>query len=47
MQAPRIGKITVHMGVGDAKQDSKMLEAGPSSSRRSTGQKAERPSRAE
>jgi large subunit ribosomal protein L5 len=27
MQAPRITKITVNMGVGDAKQDSKMLEA--------------------
>jgi large subunit ribosomal protein L5 len=27
MQAPRIEKITVNMGVGDAKQDSKMLEA--------------------
>ena len=26
MQAPRILKITVNMGVGDAKQDSKMLE---------------------
>jgi large subunit ribosomal protein L5 len=27
MQAPRIEKITVNMGVGDAKQDAKMLEA--------------------
>src|ERR1700720_3479985 len=27
MQAPRIDKITVNMGVGDAKQDSKVLEA--------------------
>ena len=27
MQAPRIEKITVNMGVGDAKQDSKALEA--------------------
>src|SRR2546427_12728419 len=27
MQAPRITKITLNMGVGDAKQDSKMLEA--------------------
>jgi large subunit ribosomal protein L5 len=27
MQAPRIDKITVNMGVGDAKQDSNMLEA--------------------
>jgi large subunit ribosomal protein L5 len=27
MQAPRIEKVTVNMGVGDAKQDSRMLEA--------------------
>src|SRR5580700_12125126 len=27
MQAPRITKITVNMGVGDAKQDSKVLDA--------------------
>jgi large subunit ribosomal protein L5 len=27
MRAPRITKITLNMGVGDAKQDSKMLEA--------------------
>ena len=27
MQAPRLLKITLNMGVGDAKQDSKMLEA--------------------
>jgi large subunit ribosomal protein L5 len=27
MQAPRIEKITLNMGVGDAKQDSRMLEA--------------------
>jgi large subunit ribosomal protein L5 len=27
MQAPRLVKITLNMGVGDAKQDSKMLEA--------------------
>jgi large subunit ribosomal protein L5 len=27
MQAPRIQKITLNMGVGDAKQDSKVLEA--------------------
>jgi large subunit ribosomal protein L5 len=27
MQVPRIEKITLNMGVGDAKQDSKMLEA--------------------
>ena len=36
MQAPRIVKVTVNMGVGDAKQDSKMLDAATrSSSRRS------------
>ena len=27
MQAPRLSKITLNMGVGDAKQDSRMLEA--------------------
>jgi large subunit ribosomal protein L5 len=27
MQAPRISKITLNMGVGEAKQDSKMLDA--------------------
>ena len=27
MQAPRIKKITLNMGVGDAKQDAKALEA--------------------
>src|SRR5438034_11630078 len=27
MQAPRITKITLNMGVGEAKQDSNMLEA--------------------
>jgi large subunit ribosomal protein L5 len=27
MQAPRLEKITLNMGVGEAKQDSKMLEA--------------------
>ena len=27
MQAPRIDKITVNMGVGDAKQDSNVLDA--------------------
>ena len=27
MQAPKLSKITVNMGVGEAKQDSKMLEA--------------------
>ena len=32
MQAPKIEKITVNMGVGDAKHDSKLLDAPPSSS---------------
>jgi ribosomal protein L5 len=27
MQAPKVEKITVNMGVGDAKQDSKVLKA--------------------
>jgi large subunit ribosomal protein L5 len=27
MQAPRVVKVTINMGVGEAKQDSKMLEA--------------------
>src|SRR5205823_8172763 len=27
MQAPRLEKITINMGVGDAKQDSKVLDA--------------------
>ena len=27
MQAPKIVKVTLNMGVGDAKQDSKMLQA--------------------
>src|SRR5947199_3797057 len=27
MQAPRLTKVTLNMGVGEAKQDSKMLEA--------------------
>jgi large subunit ribosomal protein L5 len=27
MQAPRIEKVTINMGVGDAKQDSNMLDA--------------------
>jgi large subunit ribosomal protein L5 len=38
MQAPRIEKITVNMGVGDAKQDSKMLEAATTQLARITGQ---------
>ena len=28
MQAPKLQKVTLNMGVGEAKQDSKMLEAG-------------------
>jgi large subunit ribosomal protein L5 len=39
MQAPRIEKITVNMGVGDAKQDSKVLEAASDQLGTITGQK--------
>src|SRR5437588_2288863 len=39
MQAPRIEKITVNMGVGDAKQDSNMLEAATQQLATITGQK--------
>ncbi|MGI8580272.1 MAG: 50S ribosomal protein L5 [Solirubrobacteraceae bacterium] len=39
MQAPRVKKITVNMGVGDAKQDSKMLEAAQEQLGIITGQK--------
>src|SRR2546423_2367457 len=39
MQAPRIEKITVNMGVGDAKQDSKVLEAASDQLATITGQK--------
>ncbi len=39
MQAPRIEKITVNMGVGDAKQDSKLLEAAQQQLAQITGQK--------
>jgi large subunit ribosomal protein L5 len=39
MQAPRITKITVNMGVGDAKQDSKVLEAATEQLATITGQK--------
>jgi large subunit ribosomal protein L5 len=39
MQAPRIDKITVNMGVGDAKQDSKVLEAATEQLATITGQK--------
>jgi large subunit ribosomal protein L5 len=39
MQAPRIEKITVNMGVGDAKQDSKMLDAATGQLATITGQR--------
>jgi large subunit ribosomal protein L5 len=39
MQAPRITKVTVNMGVGDAKQDSNMLEAATQQLATITGQK--------
>jgi large subunit ribosomal protein L5 len=39
MRAPRITKVTVNMGVGDAKQDSKMLDAASEQLATITGQK--------
>jgi large subunit ribosomal protein L5 len=39
MQAPKILKVTVNMGVGDAKQDSKMLDAASEQLGTITGQK--------
>jgi large subunit ribosomal protein L5 len=39
MQAPRIEKVTVNMGVGEAKQDSKMLDAASEQLGIITGQK--------
>src|SRR5438270_7793812 len=39
MQAPKIQKITVNMGVGDAKQDSKVLDAASDQLAQITGQK--------
>jgi large subunit ribosomal protein L5 len=39
MQAPRIDKITVNMGVGDAKQDSKVLDSATGQLATITGQK--------
>src|SRR5215475_2044061 len=39
MQAPRILKVTVNMGVGDAKQDSKVLEAATEQLATITGQR--------
>jgi large subunit ribosomal protein L5 len=39
MQAPRITKVTVNMGVGDAKQDSRLLEAATDQLGTITGQR--------
>ncbi|HUE27070.1 MAG TPA: 50S ribosomal protein L5 [Solirubrobacteraceae bacterium] len=39
MQAPRITKVTVNMGVGDAKQDSRVLEAAGEQLATITGQR--------
>ncbi|HTX30224.1 MAG TPA: 50S ribosomal protein L5 [Solirubrobacteraceae bacterium] len=39
MQAPRVEKITVNMGVGDAKQDSKVLEQATEQLATITGQR--------
>ncbi len=39
MQAPRIEKVTVNMGCGDAKQDSKLLDAAAEQLATITGQK--------
>jgi large subunit ribosomal protein L5 len=39
MQAPKIQKITVNMGVGDAKQDSKLLDAATGQLATITGQR--------
>ncbi len=39
MRAPRIEKVTVNMGVGDAKQDSAMLQAATSQLATITGQR--------
>ncbi len=39
MRAPRLEKVTVNMGVGDAKQDSKMLEAATTQLATITGQR--------
>jgi large subunit ribosomal protein L5 len=39
MQAPRVQKVTVNMGVGEAKQDSKMLDAASEQLGTITGQK--------
>jgi large subunit ribosomal protein L5 len=39
MEAPRIDKVTVNMGVGDAKQDSKVLDAATDQLATITGQR--------
>jgi large subunit ribosomal protein L5 len=39
MQAPRIEKVTVNMGVGDAKQDARVLESATSQLATITGQR--------
>jgi large subunit ribosomal protein L5 len=39
MQAPRVEKVTVNMGCGDAKQDSKLLDAAAEQLATITGQK--------
>ena len=39
MQAPRIDKVTVNMGVGDAKQDARVLEAATAQLGTITGQR--------
>ena len=39
MQAPRISKVTVNMGVGEAKQDSRMLDAATEQLATITGQR--------
>jgi large subunit ribosomal protein L5 len=39
MQAPKLQKVTLNMGVGEAKQDSKMLEAAQEQLATITGQK--------
>ncbi len=47
MQAPKIVKVTVNMGVGDAKQDSKMLEAATEQLATITGQRPTQTTRAQ
>lgn len=41
MQVPRISKVTVNMGVGDAAQDAKLLEEAAKQLAQITGQKAQ------